>query len=126
MTWPAVYLALLLSHLVGDFLFQTEFQALNKRGGLGRDRVKRRALLQHALTYTLAYVPALIWLGTNHNALGAVGLAALIGLPHIGVDDGRAMRGWMAHVKHAEHPTDWLASAVDQSFHLVLLLQVTL
>jgi hypothetical protein len=126
MTWPGVYLALLLSHLVGDFLLQTEFQAMNKRGGLGGDPVKRRALLQHGLTYTVACVPALVWLGSKHGVPAAIGLGALITLPHIGVDDGRILRSWLANVKHAEHPSDWLVAAVDQTFHLVLLLPVAL
>ena len=34
-----------ISHLVGDFLLQTDFQARYKHGGLGRDPVARRALL---------------------------------------------------------------------------------
>jgi hypothetical protein len=126
MTWPGVYLALLLSHLAGDFLLQTEFQALHKRFGLGRDPVSRRALLSHGVSYTVAYVPALVWLGGSHGAAAAVGLGALITLPHVAIDDGRLLLGWMVRVKHAEHPTDWLVAAVDQTFHLVSLLPVAL
>jgi hypothetical protein len=126
MTWPAVYLALLLSHLGGDFLLQTEWQALNKRRGIGRDATSRRALVFHGATYTLAYVPALVWLGGEHGPLAAVGLAALITLPHLTIDDGRVLFGWLGRVKHCEEPSDWLVAAVDQSFHLVMLLPVAL
>jgi hypothetical protein len=121
-----VYLALLLSHLAGDFLLQTEFQALNKRGGLGRDPVARRALLMHGTTYTVAYLPALAWIASHDTVLGAVACAAGITLPHVGIDDGRVLFGWLRAVKHCERPTDWLIAAVDQSFHLVLLLPVAL
>jgi hypothetical protein len=126
MTWTAVYVALLVSHLSGDFLLQTEWQALNKRGGLGRDRERRRALAAHGLTYTLAYVPALAWLATEHGVAAAVALAAAITLPHVAVDDGRLLFAWLRRVKHCKEPTDWLIAAVDQSFHLVMLLPVAL
>lgn len=126
MSWPEVYLALLISHLAGDFLLQTEWQAVNKRGGLRHDPVQRRALLLHGLTYTAAYVPALIWLGSEIGALGAVLCALAITLPHIVIDDGRVLFAWMSRVKHNDEPERWLVAAVDQTFHLVCLLPVAL
>ena len=126
MSWPEVYLALLISHLAGDFLLQTEWQAVNKRGGLRRDPERRRALLLHGLTYTAAYVPALIWLGDEIGPLGAALCALAITLPHIVIDDGRLLFAWMSRVKHNDDPERWLVAAVDQSFHLVCLLPVAL
>ena len=126
MSWPEVYLALLISHLAGDFLLQTEWQAVNKRGGLRHDPVRRRALLLHGLTYTAAYVPVLIWLGSEIGALGAVLCALAITLPHIVIDDGRVLFAWMSRVKHNDDPERWLVAAVDQTFHLVCLLPVAL
>ena len=126
MSWPEVYLALLISHLAGDFLLQTEWQAVNKRGGLRHDSARRRALLLHGLTYTAAYVPALIWLGSEIGALGAVLCALAITLPHIVIDDGRVLFAWMSRVKHNDDPERWLVAAVDQTFHLVCLLPVAL
>jgi hypothetical protein len=126
MTWPAVFLVLLLSHIAGDFLLQTEWQALNKAGGLGRSREARRALRNHALTYTLAYVPGLVWIAGDHGPALAVLLAVLIVLPHAVVDDGRLLRRYMRDVKHCPQPALGLVVAVDQSFHLVLLLPVAL
>ena len=35
---------LVVSHLIGDFVLQTDFQAEHKHGGLGRDPVRRRAI----------------------------------------------------------------------------------
>lgn len=126
MSWPEVYLALLISHLGGDFLLQTEWQAVNKRGGLRRDPEKRRALVLHGLTYTLAYVPALVWLAGDVGVLGAVACAAAITLPHILIDDGRFLFAWMSRVKHNDAPETWLIAAVDQTFHFVCLLPVAL
>ena len=126
MTWPAVYLALLLSHFAGDFLLQTEWQAVNKRGGLGRDPERRRALVLHGVTYTAAYLPALVWLGGELGVLGAVACAAAVTLPHLLIDDGRLLSAWLAGVKHNVDPETWLVAAVDQTFHLVCLLPVAL
>jgi hypothetical protein len=124
MAWPEVYLALLISHLAGDFLLQTEWQAMNKRGGLRRDPEKRRALLMHGLTYTAAFVLALIWLGGAIGALGAVACALAITLPHVIIDDGWVLFTWMSRVKHNDEPETWLIAAVDQTFHIVCLLPV--
>jgi hypothetical protein len=126
MTWPAVFLVLLLSHIAGDFLLQTEWQALNKAGGLGRGREARRALRNHAVTYTLAYLPGLIWIGVERSAVLPVLLAALVVGPHAVVDDGRLLRRWMHGVKHCPQPAPGLLLMVDQSFHLVLLFPVAL
>ena len=59
MPWVEVLAVFIACHLTGDYLLQTNWQALNKRGGLGRDPERRRALLAHIATYTLAFVPAL-------------------------------------------------------------------
>ena len=126
MAWPEVYLAFLISHLAGDFLLQTEWQAMNKRGGLRRDPERRRALLMHGLTYTVAYVPALVWLADEIGALGAVACALAITLPHVLIDDGWLLLAWMTRVKHSDEPAKWLAAAVDQTFHLVCLLPVAI
>ncbi len=124
MAWPEVYLALLISHLAGDFLLQTEWQAMNKRGGLRRDPEKRRALLMHGLTYTAAYLPALVWLGGELGGLGAVACALAITLPHVIIDDAWVLFTWMSRVKHNDEPETWLVAAVDQTFHIVCLLPV--
>jgi hypothetical protein len=126
MGWPEVYLALLISHLAGDFLLQTEWQAMNKRGGLQGDPERRRALLMHGLTYTAAYVPVLIWLGDAIGALGAVACALAITLPHVIVDDAALLFAWMSRVKHNDEPETWLVAAVDQTFHFVCLLPVAI
>jgi hypothetical protein len=121
--WVEVFAVFVVSHLCGDFILQTEFQATNKHGGLaGGDPVKRRALGFHVLTYTLCYVPALIWLAGDLSALALVGTVLAVGVPHGLQDDGTAMKWWMRHVKHTEPVPGVLAMVVDQSFHMVALL----
>jgi hypothetical protein len=125
MTWYAVLLAFLVCHLTGDLLLQTEWQAITKVRGLG-DPEGRRALLRHGMTYTLAYLPALIWVAADRSVLGAIGVALLIAVPHVLVDDGHFTQVWMRDVKHAPHPAPSLRLMVDQSFHVVCLLAAAL
>ncbi len=122
MPWAEVFVVLVVSHLFGDFILQTEFQATNKHGGLGRDPVKRRALISHTLTYGSAYLPALVWLSTEYSLATVIALALAIAVPHGLQDDGRAIKWWMRSVKHTEATPGMLAIFVDQSFHMVALL----
>jgi hypothetical protein len=124
-SWPAALLAFLVSHVVGDVLLQTEWQARTKVLGLG-DAGGRRALVQHVAVYTVAFVPALVWVGAETSPARAVGLVPLIALPHLVVDDGRAVRGWVRSVKRVDGPAPALVVAVDQSFHLLCLLGAAL
>ncbi len=125
MTWPAVLGAFLVCHLSGDFLLQTEWQALTKVQGLGTVE-GRRALRNHVATYTLVFLPPLIWIAHDRSVLGAIGVAALIAVPHVAVDDGRLVAQWMTSVKHAPQATPGLRLMVDQSFHVVCLLAAAL
>lgn len=123
MTWPQVFVAFLVCHLTGDLLLQTEWQALTKVRGLG-DREGRRALASHVLTYTLPYLPVLVWVADDRSVVRAVMVALLIALPHVVIDDGRLVRVWLRQVKHSPDPTPTLRLMVDQSFHVVCLLGV--
>jgi hypothetical protein len=110
------------SHHVGDYLLQTDFQALNKQGGLDGDDDSRRALVNHALTYTAAFVPALLGVARRTSLRRAVGVAALITLPHIAIDDGRLVNAYMERVKRTPADVDEkLTTSVDQSMHIVCL-----
>ena len=121
MPWVEVFAAFVVCHLVGDYLLQTDWQALHKRGGLGPDPLARRALFSHIVTYTLAFVPALVWLADDIGAW-AIATAALIAVPHWIQDDGRLLTAYVVRVKHTDpsrNPS--VAAAADQSFHFVAL-----
>jgi hypothetical protein len=108
-------------HLTGDFLLQTDWQALHKRGGLSRNREARRALFAHVTVYTLAFTPAIVWIAANTTAL-AIGLMAVIFIPHLIQDDARALIAWNRRVKKGSPPPgDPVYMAIDQSFHIVFL-----
>jgi uncharacterized protein DUF3307 len=127
MEWFEVFAVLLVSHLVGDYLLQTDWQAVHKRGGLGADPVARRALLSHVATYTLAFVPALIWLAGDLSALAVVGVAAAIALPHMVQDDGRLLAIYVRRVKGCDIVAfPLVGAAVDQTMHIVALFGLAL
>jgi hypothetical protein len=121
-SWVEVFTVFFVSHLVGDYLLQTDRQALNKYGGLSADPVRRRALLSHLATYGLCFVPAGIWIANNVGAGAAVGLVALVVVPHLVQDDGRLLTFYISRVKGAPaEPGTFVFISVDQSFHLLAL-----
>lgn len=125
MNWVSVFASFLVAHMVGDYLFQTDWQARNKRGGLSGG-VAFRALVSHVTTYTLAFAPTLIWIGNELDAGWGLLAAALIFLPHLVLDDGRVVRFWIARVKGVERFDIGLAASVDQSFHVLSLFLVAI
>ena len=126
MSWVSVLAAFLVAHMVGDYLLQTDWQARHKRGGLGGDPVARRALVSHVTTYTLAFLPALVWIGSELDPTWAVVSAVLIFIPHLMIDDGRFVRLYLSRVKRADGLDVGLAASVDQSFHVLSLFLVAL
>jgi hypothetical protein len=83
------------------------------------------ALLSHVASYTLAFVPAGIWLASGDAALEPVGLVLLavaIYVPHMVQDDGRLLTAYIKRVKgNGAAETKEVFTAVDQSFHLIVL-----
>ena len=122
MPWVEVFVVFFVSHEVGDYLLQTDWQAMHKRGGLSSPGVRRRALVSHIATYTLAFVPALIWLADSISWGAAVGTAALIAIPHLIQDDGRLLTEYARLVKKADlNANPALGAVLDQAFHILAL-----
>jgi hypothetical protein len=126
-TWVEAFTVFLVCHCTGDFLLQTEFQATKKAGGLGSDPVARRALLSHIFTYTLAFVPALVWLGSHHTIGLTLAGAAVLSITHLVQDDQRLLGLYARRVKKTEAQAGsplWIF--VDQSAHVVWLFAAAL
>ena len=122
MPWVEIFVVFVVSHALGDYLLQTDWQALNKRQGLGRDRVARRALFSHVTVYTLAFIPALVWLADDLTALELAAIAAGIFIPHLVQDDGRALSAYIVRIKGCgAESSKTVYTAVDQSLHLIVL-----
>ncbi len=126
MSWVNAFAGFLVCHMVGDYLFQTDWQARHKRGGLTGDKVAFRALVAHVTTYTIAFIPALIWIGSETEWAVAAISGVLIFIPHLVVDDGRLVRFYLARVKRADGFDLGLAASVDQSFHVLSLCLVAI
>ena len=126
MEWVEIFAVFVVSHLVGDYLLQTEWQATNKWAGLSAKPGASRALFSHIAGYTFSFVPAFLWLADDLGA-GVLAVAALIAIPHLVQDDGRLLVGYITSVKKVRvGPGDRLFAAVDQSFHLLALFGVAL
>ena len=122
MSWAEVLVVFAVCHLVGDFLFQTEWQAVNKYGGLRPIPIARRALLSHVATYTIAFFPAFVWIAEDHGAR-VWAAVALVAIPHLLQDDGRALLAYVRRVKRSDAgPGDLVFVMTDQSLHAVGLL----
>lgn len=126
MSWVEVFAVFVVSHLVGDFLLQTDWQAREKREGLGGDPAHRRALLTHVATYMAAFVPALIWIGIETDAAWAILIGVLIAVPHLIQDDRRLLDVYNARVKGLVDRSLGVRIAVDQAFHIVFLFGTSL
>jgi len=127
MNWSDLFIVLVVSHLAGDFLLQTQWQATRKTGGLGGEPESRRALASHVLTYALAFVPALGWIGSQEGLVGIAVVFVTTFVIHGLQDDGRLLRAYVRVVKKVEPPYGsplWIA--IDQSFHVVALLGTAL
>lgn len=126
MSWPAVFVLFFVSHQVGDYLLQTDWQASHKRGGLGRNPVARRALFTHTATYIAAYIPAFIWIAVSLGWKTLL-IAVAVWLPHLIQDDGRLLTVYIRRVKGLDPIANHtIAAIVDQAFHMVALLGAAL
>ncbi len=105
---------------MGDFLLQTEWQALNKHNGLhGGTPENRRALLSHVCAYALPFLPMFVWIADERDATAAATAAAITLLTHLVQDDGNLLVWYVKVVKKTAAPFGtplWMA--IDQSFHI--------
>ena len=121
-----MFVVFLVSHLVGDYLLQTDWQARHKHRGLGGDPVARRALVSHVLTYTLAFAQALVWIAGDHGT-GTLAIAVAVAVPHLLQDDGRCVAAYMRRVKRCDvDAVPMVGAAVDQTLHVVALFALAL
>lgn len=105
---------LLMGHLVGDFLLQTNWMARYKTS-------RWDALLAHSAVYTVS-VAAAAWL--DGVVLGLVALALLL-VSHAWLDRRTFERWWARRIGGVTRAEDqWLVIVMDQVFHLLVLVVV--
>ena len=115
-----VFEVLLLGHVLGDWLFQTEWQAVNKGHNW-------RALLTHVLVYHIVIVVLLgLKMGFSYTPIYPV--VIFLAIFHVLLDRQQFVRGLMKILRITvdRQPERWLSVAVDQSLHFVLLAVATI
>lgn len=110
-----VFESLLMAHILGDWLLQTEWQALNKA-------TSWRAMLTHVIVYhviVLAVLVARFGFGDPEVYAVVVFLAVI----HTVLDRQRPVRRLMRGLRLTveREPDGWMRVAVDQSLHLLVL-----
>lgn len=122
MTWSTLLMAFLICHLVGDFLFQTEAQAVGKAGGLTSGGGAARALAAHLCTYALAMAPALVWIGDQRGVWVAVASLVAVVIPHAIQDDRRLLAAYARRIKGTDPDAEPLVMfGLDQTGHAASL-----
>lgn len=120
-SWPnreysvTIFEGLLMAHLLGDWLLQTEWQVLNKVKDL-------RALGTHVVVYH-AVVFLVLLLGFSLSVLPVIAVVVVLAVFHAILDRRTAVRGLMKALRLAvtREPDQWLAIVVDQALHLLSL-----
>jgi len=113
-----VFLYLLIAHLIGDWIIQTYWMAIEKSKHL-------LPLLAHVFTYHIFTFGALYLAGVD--LIQAIWATLFLAVTHAILDNRRFEIWWILRIKKfkdREIPT-WLLLGVDQSFHLVLLFVVS-
>lgn len=108
-----IFNCLLIGHLVGDFLLQSNWMATHKEKDW-------RALAVHSLVYTITiYLFSLIAGGLSLLAL------VIIFAAHVILDQRGVVRWWLTNVSKSPDLT-WLQIMVDQTLHLLVLFVIAL
>lgn len=105
---------LFIGHLIGDFLFQTNWMAMNKSK-------KWFPLLTHCVVYTLM-IFSLAFFGGFTLPLSAIGL---IFVSHVILDKRVFVEWWVRTIMGSSgDASNWLLVVVDQVFHILILAAV--
>src|SRR3989338_9869518 len=113
-----VFEALLMAHLIGDWILQTEYQALNKMKG----KFFNWALSNHCVVYPAWFVPAFWCFEISWSLL------SLIFSSHMFLDSRWPVVWWINKVKLTDMKTIealfWLVIAVDQVMHILIFVPI--
>ncbi|WP_096203085.1 DUF3307 domain-containing protein [Bacillus sp. FJAT-45350] len=102
---------LFIAHLIGDYLFQTSWMAMNKAKHWG-------ALITHSFVYTLI-VSVVAYIGFGGLSIWAI---LFIFLSHVFLDRRTFVQWWVSTIMQAKGKESfWLGIIADQVFHLIVL-----
>lgn len=107
----SLFAYLVLGHLVGDYLLQNSWMAMNKAN-------KWIPLLVHCLIYTLSIVVAMLF---GDFTLSWI-VIAIVFVSHVFLDKRFFVVWWVRTIMGVKNPEgNWLVIMVDQVFHLLVL-----
>lgn len=105
---------LIVGHLIGDFLFQTNWMAMNKSK-------KWAPLLTHCVVYTMM-IFGVAFFGGYTIPISAI---ALIFFSHVLLDRRTFVVWWVKKIMGTtDKGANWLNIVVDQVFHIIILAAV--
>ena len=106
---------LLIAHLVGDWLLQSEWMALEKQRNWG-------AMIAHVAVYH-ALVLVVLLVGVHGRGVEVVAAVLLLALSHAWLDRGWPVVGLMRAMRivRVREPERWLVMVIDQVLHVSLL-----
>ena len=107
---------LILGHFVADFLFQTNYQAENKKN-------KIVPLIIHSLIYAITIV-GLIIVFIQQIQFIYLGAFICLFISHFIIDKGYLTNFWIKYIKKAPLNNQCITFWVDQTFHMVILAAV--
>lgn len=109
---------LVVCHLIGDYLLQTEFEAMNKAMG----KLWNSAILSHCSKYTLCFAPVVWFYGLSWLWL------VLIWGAHMFIDRRWPVITWRRYItRNSENSiknTFWITVIIDQIFHFIILVVI--
>lgn len=110
-----IFETLLLAHLAGDWLLQTEWQAVNKVHSW-------RALLTHIAIYHVIVLGVLV-ARFGFRDVYVYAVVVILAITHAVMDRQRFVEWWMRTMRHSVNRSSerWLMIVVDQSIHIILL-----
>jgi hypothetical protein len=106
---------LLIAHLLGDWLLQTEWMAIEKQRNWG-------AMWSHVAIYHML-VLAVLLVGVAGRTVEVLVAVAVLALSHAWLDRGWPVVGLMKALRivRVREPERWLVMVVDQVLHVTLL-----
>lgn len=110
-----IFEGMILAHILGDWLLQTEWQAKNKASDW-------RAMFVHIALYHLVLL-ATLWLGFSLHGWYTVIIVGGLAVSHA-ILDQRAFVRWVIRAFRLSvnrEPESWFCIVIDQSLHFLLL-----
>ncbi len=114
-----LFIVLFVSHLIADYLFQTDRQAIEKQ----KEYI---SLIKHSCIYTISIIVI------TYIILGVFSwnLTLFLLLSHTIIDKGFLINWWLKYVKLIKNPEkeeyNELRTKIDQVFHIIILFLISL